>query len=616
MLKPLLLVIGLAILGVVLAACGDDATPTSPPPQATSTPQPTATPVPPTATPVPPPATPRPTATTVPGETPLPTFTPTIRPTPTATPAATATSAAPARPGKRGGTPPASTNADIFHWGIHECNAFDNTCLAHPAPNYNGLIEYNPETDDISDIRCDLCIDWDLDDAGTTYTFRLPPNARWNNGQPVTATDVVFSLNRMVDPDKQHLKTRAIGAFYESSRVIDDNTVAVSTKFPAPAFFPILAAEYMKILSKDHVESVPDQDMKAFENIMGSGPYKVVSGEKGVKIEYVRNEDYFKEGLPYWDGIELFIITDEDRLRGAFKTRQVLLTLHSNSGIGNKDALVLAKELEGQARYLFMGPIAPLGLELNWTRDPLKDKRVRHALFLAMHRQTYVETFSSGVDLLGGPFAPNAWYGIPEDELVQIPGFRQTPDGKKHPDDIALAKTLLAEAGMSEPPPQFELLYPTIFEHPGIAAVWQSEVKETLGWDVSIRGLEIQTWIEQWVAGQFVISSMGYGVLAHDPHDFFDGLYTEDGSNNHTKWTHPRIEEIALLQARELDRVKRKALVDEATQIFLTEDSPYIFVYHTVRGHYSDLVIQNHHRVGTLSDALKSEHYWCDPECA
>jgi peptide/nickel transport system substrate-binding protein len=390
--------------------------------------------------------------------------------------------------------------------------------------------------------------------------------------------------------------------------------VAVSTKFPAPAFFPILAAEYMKILSKDHVESVPDQDMKAFENIMGSGPYKVVSGEKGVKIEYVRNEDYFKEGLPYWDGIELFIITDEDRLRGAFKTRQVLLTLHSNSGIGNKDALVLAKELEGQARYLFMGPIAPLGLELNWTRDPLKDKRVRHALFLAMHRQTYVETFSSGVDLLGGPFAPNAWYGIPEDELSQIIGYRETPDGQKHPDDIALAKSLLEEAGVEEGF-ELEILYPFIFEHPEIAAITQDQLQTFLGWNVSLNGAEIQTYLESRGSGQFVLSNWGYGILAHDPQDFFSGFYTAEGSSNYVNWSHPRIEEIALLQARELDRVKRKALIDEATQIFLTEDTPVVILYHTVRGHYSDLVIQNHHRVGTLSDALKAEHFWCDPDC-
>ena len=86
------------------------------------------------------------------------------------------------RPGKRGGHPLGSTNVEITHFGIHECAGSDNTCLAHPAPNYNGLIEYNPETDDISDIRCDLCTTWKLALDGVTYTFRLHRDARWNNG--------------------------------------------------------------------------------------------------------------------------------------------------------------------------------------------------------------------------------------------------------------------------------------------------------------------------------------------------------------------------------------------------------------------------------------------------
>jgi peptide/nickel transport system substrate-binding protein len=550
---------------------------------------------------------------------------PTVTPVPTATAAPTATpvptaTAAPTqapiviRPGKRGGVPPGSTNVDIFHFGIHECTGFDNTCLAHPAPNYNGLIEYNPETDDISDIRCDLCTSWELDDSGTVYTFHLDPNARWTNGQPVTATDAVFSLDRMVDPDKLHVKTRAIAPFYESSQVVDTNTVEVKTKFPAPAFFPFLAAEYMKILSKDHVQSVPDEDMKAFEHIMGSGPFKLINVEKGIKLEYVRNQDYFKEGLPYWDGMTLFIITDMDRLAAAFRTQQVLYTVHSNSGLSNKTALELAKDLVGKARMIFVGPIAPLGIFMNVERPPFDDARVRHALWLTMHRQPYVQTFSNGVDLLGGPFPPNAWYGIPEDELKQMPGFRETADGGKSPDDIALAKALLAEAGVEEGF-QTTIAYPIIFEHPGIATIFQDQLNTFLNWDVEIDGLEVLTWIGVRDALQWELTSFGYGILAHDPHDIIGGVFVKDGGSNYSKWSDPRIEDIYLKQAKELDRTKRKALIDEATRIFMEEDSPVIFTYHTVRGHYSAYQVKNHHRVGTLSDALKAEHFWCDPAC-
>ena len=535
-------------------------------------------------------------------------------PQPTAMAQATATPEVMKRPGKRGGSPPGSTNVEITHFGIHECAGSDNTCLAHPAPNYNGIIEYNPETDDISDIRCDLCTDWDLDDSGSVYTFKLYPNARWNDGKPVTAEDVVFSLDRMVDPDKLHVKTRIIAPFYKESRVVDENTVEVETNFPAPAFFPFLASEYMKVLSKEHVQSVPDEDMKPFENIMGSGPFKLIEAERGVKLEYVRNEDYFKEGLPYFEAMTLFFIIDHSALFAAFKSQQVLFTIHPNSGLSNADALELAEQVKDEARFIFVGPIAPLGIYMNHNRAPFDDARVRHALWLASHRRPYVETFSRGVDLLGGPFPPNAWYGIPEDELVKMPGYRETADGKKHPDDIAMARALLEDAGIEEGFAPL-LIYPIIFEHPGIAAIFQDQINEFLGWDLEIQGREPNTWRDERIKGQFALTNFGYGIVAHDPHDLLGGVFVEEAASNYSKWRDDRIEDIFLTQARELDRVKRKALIDEASRIFMEEDSPVIFMYHTVRGHYSALQIQNHHPVGTLSDALKAEHFWCDPMC-
>ena len=251
----------------------------------------------------------------------------------------------------------------------------------------------------------------------------------------------------------------------------------------------------------------------------------------------------------------------------------------------------------------------------NSVRPPFDDVRVRHALYIASHRRPFVTTFSEGVDYLGGPFPPNAWYGIPEDELVKMPGFRETPDGGKHPDDIAMARALLEEAGVEEGF-EVEIFCGLIFEFCDVISIYADQLETYLGWKTTQKSADVVTWITQAREGQFVLSVWGFGIVAHDPHDFFAGFYTEgSGNNNWTNWSHPRIEEIFDEQARELDRTKRKALIDEATQIFMTEDSPVIIMYHTVRGHYSALQIQNHHPVGTLSDALKAEHFWCSPGC-
>ena len=210
----------------------------------------------------------------------------------------------------------------MVHWGIHECSGSDNTCLAHPAPAYNGLMEYNPETDDLADIRCDLCTDWELADDGVTYTFFLYPDAVWNDGTPVTAEDVAFSFERMVDPEdaRPGSTVHVIRPLYESSRAVDENTVEIKTKFPAPIFLPFISSEYFKIVSKQHVEAIPDGELKLFETINGSGPFRVDSFDREVKIEYVRNNDYFKPGLPYFDAISLFVFSDLGTALAAYQT--------------------------------------------------------------------------------------------------------------------------------------------------------------------------------------------------------------------------------------------------------------------------------------------------------
>ena len=540
---------------------------------------------------------------------------PTVTPAPTATPQATATPQPTRLPDNFGGHPVAATIADVFHWGVHECAGFDNTCLAHPAPNYNQLIEYNAETDDITDIRCDLCTDWDLADDGVTYTFNLHPSARWNNGKPVTAADVVFSLDRMVDPDKIHPKVKAIRPFYQGSRVIDDKTVEVVSKFPAPSFFAFLASEYMKILSKEHVQSVPDEDMKSLEHLMGSGPFKVVEAEAGVKLEYVRNEDYFKAGRPYWDAVTMFIIIDPSRLFTAYKTQQVLFTNHANSLVTARDMAQLLKDQGDKIRFVVQGPTSTLGVEfIGVDTEPFNDKRVRHALYLALHRQAFVDIISNGTDFVGGPWPPNAWYGIPEDELKTIPGFRETPDGNKHPDDIAMAKALLEEAGIPE---GFEIVlaFPIFGSHNEMSAIYQDQIRTFLDWDMSAKGFEIQTWIKARNERQFKITTWGYGIQAHDPHDALAGFYTAGASSLHSDWSNPRIEEIFKLQAKELDRATRKALIREAADILMGEDAPIMITHYGMRPHYSALQIQNIHTIGTFSDALKMENWWCDPAC-
>ncbi len=138
--------------------------------------------------------------------------------------------------------------ADVRQRQIHQSVILNKNL----SPLFNKLLEYNPETDNPSEIRCDLCTSWELAEDGVTYTFHLAPNAKWWDGVPVTAADVVFSLESMVAPDQfEILKGRSTsggvqtGFYYDSgnARALDAKTVEVVTKFPTGSFISALAQD-------------------------------------------------------------------------------------------------------------------------------------------------------------------------------------------------------------------------------------------------------------------------------------------------------------------------------------------------------------------------------------
>ena len=222
--------------------------------------------------------------------------------------------------------------ADVRQRLIHQSSVLNKNL----SPMYNKLVEYNPETDDRTDIRCDLCTSWEVAADGVTYTFRLNPDGKWHDGTPVTARDVVFSFDAMVNPDQfELLKGRSTsstvnaGLYYEAgnAREIDTLTAEVVTMFPSAAFIAAIAVETSPVMSyKAVMEDGIVQGIFDFEGLIGSGPYNFVEEVKDVSVTYERWDDYWKPGLPYLDGMKHFIITDPGRAIAAYKTGQILTT--------------------------------------------------------------------------------------------------------------------------------------------------------------------------------------------------------------------------------------------------------------------------------------------------
>ena len=542
--------------------------------------------------------------------------------------------------GKRGGFVTmmdynAPTQKAIWEWAGSQ--------LKNTSPVFNGLLEFNPETDDPLDIRGDLAQSWEQLDP-TTYVFHLRPNATWHDGMPVTADDIVFSMDGGVCVDCNGLdglqgptRTGAIFTdnYYEPgmARAIDQHTVEVRTLFPAPAFIPTLSLDVFKMLPKHTVlRDRKAQTIKAPEDFNGSGPFLHTGYTKDVKNEYEANPDYWKEGYPRLDGMRHVILIDSGSQIAAFQTGQVLMVNWIVHQIGVHDALRLQEELEGKVDFHWAGPILAHGVGFNTTKAPFDNIKVRQAVNLAIDRWEIVDTLSAGIHWMGSPFPPDTIFGRSTQDLLTLPGYRYV-DGSgtpvtsslkgveglsKDPRDLDEAKRLLAEAGY---PDGFEVTLSArnAVGYPDEAAIVAEQLKE-IGIESTLKTYESAAGYKTYDTGDFQFMVQGRSLSLMDP----DVVYAQWVNSTMTRWgaggapganfQHPGgFEDLYKQQAQELDLEKRKAIVREMEDILMTQDAQYINLFWGARAFPVATQIQNFHLHPSHYMGTKWEHLWCDP---
>jgi len=501
--------------------------------------------------------------------------------------------------------------------------------LQNLSPLYNGLLIYDPDTDDTDDLVCDLCTSWKMSEDGKTFIYNLHPDANWSDGTPVTADDVVFTFESIVDPDQfgdlwEGHKTRShtglVKPYYESSRVIDDKTVEITLQFAASAWHPTIALQGMKIAPKHIVlDEGKMQGLANPEDLVTSGPFRHVEYVRDVSNEYVKNEDYFKEGRPYIDGMIQYIIVDAASIVAAFAAEQVLMTNGNVDNLGSIESKQFLDDHGDRYNVHFMSPAGAYHVMMNTEQRPFDDPRVRRAIILAINRQEIIETFSGGDFRLGLPFPPGTWYGRTLEEAEEVPGYRLI-DGVKPSVDLADAKRLMKEAGF---PDGFEttITLRRVEQYVEVGTAIAKQLEDALGIKSVINVMESAAGQEAFLAGDYQYAVQGSAIVYSGPDPAFGTIHIDGGllgdtwarGKNTTTWA--EIQEIFARQAREQDVAKRIALVRQASDLML-EDHPLATIFWTTNTFNIHKKIQNWHPHPSLyASSMMHEHIWCDPAC-
>ena len=508
-------------------------------------------------------------AATQPGSAPAtraPVAAPTAVPTPAPAPAGAAwIGVAPG--GKHGGVVPTYHVGNPGVWDPHRSPS--GASMAAISKAYNQVLQWNPI--EAGEIIGDLAETWEVLDEGHTFLFRINDGIRWWDGETLDAEDVAFSINRMIEPEEPRPRSGIIRTYVETAEAVDPSTVKVSLKYPAAAYLSYMASDYMKIVSPHAIEA--GLDINNFDNVMGSGPFRPTEFKQGDVVRYERNEDYFKGELPYFDGIDSFIIVDNARAIAAFLAEQVHMCNFPYCDFILEEFLQLESDGADILEIWWEAPSIIGWGNLNVNSYPLDNPNVRRAIYLAIDRQEIINAVGGPQELsIGSPFPPS--YSRTEEEILQIPGFRVGADGNKDPADLEEARRLLAEAGFpnGEGFPKMDMVIRTVVAvYADMGAIIKQQLRDNLGIeDIDLRLMESAAGLQAYRQGEWDMAAQFVGLISTDPEDILQQVYNEQGAWNWSRWTSNEYEELFQSQSEEQDPTTRREKLREL-ELYLYE---------------------------------------------
>jgi peptide/nickel transport system substrate-binding protein len=271
---------------------------------------------------------------------------------------------------------------------------------------YNGLVRSDP-TGKTDDLVGGVAEKWEVSDDGKTYTFHIREGIKFSNGDPVTAEDVKFTLDRFGDPKINQVMSVVAGG-YKTTKVVDDKTVEVTLSEPVASFLYNISIFPAFVVPKKLVE---EQGDAFFKKPVGTGPYMVKEFVRGSHLTLVRNPNYWEEGKPYLDEVRFNFAADSNS--------RMLAVKNGDAQIADGVPFSQINALNGDSKLKLQTVKVPLfvGMWLNHQRDELADKNVRQAMQHALDRKQINDGIFRGVGTIPNSVLPALKYDAPADQV-------------------------------------------------------------------------------------------------------------------------------------------------------------------------------------------------------
>jgi len=451
----------------------------------------------------------------------------------------------------------------------------------------NGLFDGLTRLNSDGEPQAAIAKSWDITDGGKTYTFHLREDAKWSNGDPVTAHDFEYSWKRILNPETaadyaymlfylengEKYNAGEVDADQVGVKALDDYTLEAKLYTPAPYFLSLLAHNSYWPVNKAAVDGKPEWATDA-KTLVTNGPFLLTDWAHGDKLVLTKNPNYFNADKVSFDKATILLVEEDSTVFNLYETDKIDWIGAQAGSVPNDQVPQLVKDGKAEIKtiastyyYLF-----------NTQQKPFNNVKIRKAFSMAIDRQAIIDNVTKANQTPAFGLVPPSMAGMDGKSFREL-----YPDSAYSSENVEEAKKLLAEglaeSGLSKFP-DTTLLYNTNEGHKAIAEAIVDMWRTNLGVELKLANQEWGTFLETRKAGQFGIARAGWGADFNDAINFTYDLIHPKSGNNDGKYINQEVGKALDDSLLATDEKTRLDLIAKAEKIALSDDMAVLPIYY------------------------------------
>ena len=425
---------------------------------------------------------------------------------------------------------------------------------------------------------------WENSEDGTVWTFHLGKDRKWSDGEPVTAEQYVYSLQRSADPEtgcpNSYFLTTILNYDKISTgdmkpeelgvKAVDENTLEITLTAPMPSFLESTDASIFYPQRKDLIEKYGEKYGTDAETMVWNGPFKLDTWVHNSSLELVKNDQYWDKDNVSLDKVNYQILSDTSSIANAFDSGQIDL-------IGVADAERLEQyKADSNVVYTPVSGGQISFIHFNTKDKLLSNKNIRQAFSLAIDREDMNDLgFSNLREPLYGWIAPAL--SVDGRSMRAEAGDTIKEQQEALEADGKTAKDLLLEGmkelGLGDDPSKLDVTFSlggVSDWHHTFGEYLQQMYKETLGIELKINFKEWSIYSSDIEQGNYQMGFMSWGAYYNDPYDMLS-IHLSDANQVYTFWANEEYDKLAKAGVIEQDPDKRMQYYIDAEKIMLDD---------------------------------------------